>query len=209
MLFGSSIREYRARLQAFDKRYVAQWNNWIEASDIQREQMFGPVLRSWQGCRPNRMRRSKAEGVHPPPFLEDLVSMAGDALKTLRPATLGTSAFLSKRNQNALIDLWDIFENLSYAGNCRNGKAGVVGISKATMLLTNGSIGPAFDSFVKNNLEIKAILSAAEWIDALSIASEDVAKFERYHGRGLPLLAPPKFGSLATGRLYDMALGPQ
>jgi hypothetical protein len=76
------------------------------------------------------------------------------------------------------------------------------------MLLTNGRIGPAFDSIVRKKLGLKDHLkSSEEWIDVLRGISEDVIAFEKRHGR-LADIVPAQLARYHVGRLYDMVLGP-
>jgi hypothetical protein len=84
--------------------------------------------------------------------------------------------------------------------------AGAVGISKATMLITDGRVGPAFDSKVRKKLGLRKIQNAQEWLIAIQRASNDVAEFEYLQKTTLQLASGL---SLYSGRIYDMALGPE
>ena len=76
------------------------------------------------------------------------------------------------------------------------------------MLVTNGRIGPAFDSIVRKKLGLKDHLrSSEEWIEVLRGISEDILAFEKLHGK-LSEIVPDQFAKYQVGRLYDMALGP-
>ncbi len=108
----------------------------------------------------------------------------------------------------ALEQLWSIFQNLSYHGRSRHGLAGVVGVSKAVLLLTEGRIGPAFDSQVRNQIGIRAPKDAREWIQALQLVSQDIQAFEETNRCKLQEAAPGVFAAMRSGRIYDMALGP-
>ena len=104
---------------------------------------------------------------------------------------------------NALHGLWATFSKLP-----QKGSASCVGITKAIMLLTNGRIGPAFDSIVRKKLGLKDHLrSSEEWIGVLRGISEDILAFEKLHGR-LADIVPDQFAGYQVGRLYDMVLGP-
>jgi hypothetical protein len=73
-----TIEQFRDKIQRFDSSYVRDWNDWSRTY-TQKENVaaeLGRMLRRWQACRPNRMRRSHYEGGHDSPFLEDLVSQA-------------------------------------------------------------------------------------------------------------------------------------
>ena len=54
----------------------------------------------------------------------------------------------------------------------------------ASMLITNGRIGPAFDSIVRRKLGLNAHLkSSDEWITVLREISRDIQGFEKLHGK--------------------------
>ncbi len=75
--------------------------------------------------------------------------------------------------------------------------------------MTNGRIGPAFDSTVGKKLGLKDRLkSSEEWIEELRGISEDILAFENQHGK-LAAIVPDRFGRYHVGRLYDMVLGPR
>ena len=77
------------------------------------------------------------------------------------------------------------------------------------MLLTNGRIGPAFDSIVREKLGFKHHLkSSGEWIEVLRGISEDILSFEKRHGVRLAQVVPDELAAYQVGRLYDMVLGP-
>lgn len=84
---------------------------------------------------------------------------------------------------------------------------GVVGISKAVMLLTDGRVGPAFDSQVRGRLGTGNINGVEEWIKALRLVCQDIRGFEEANSMSL-VDAVPELSHLQTGRIYDMALGP-
>jgi hypothetical protein len=204
------VGRFRDRILRFDESYIRDWSSWVYALHIQRDiaSNFGRVLRKWQACRPNRMRRAKDEPNHDPPYLEDLIAEANQSLEALRDFDLRFLASFTPQAQEALEQLWGIFQRLSYEGRARNGLAGVVGISKAVLLLTEGRVGPAFDSEVRTQLAISKPENAREWIHALQFASRDIQAFEMANQCTLQEAAPNLFAALKSGRIYDMALGP-
>ena len=107
----------------------------------------------------------------------------------------------------ALRAMWTVFEQLSYQGKARNGLTGVVGISKAVMLLTDGRVGPAFDSQVRQRLGTGSIDGVENWIRALRLVCNDIRGFETANTMSLAD-AVPDHAELQSGRIYDMALGP-
>jgi len=149
------------------------------------------------------MRRPRAEASHEPPHIEDLLDEASQHLEALADLTVRGLALASAEQINALHGLWATFSKLP-----QRGTASCVGITKAVMLLTNGRIGPAFDSLVRKKLGLKDHLkSSEEWIDVLRGISEDIVAFEKRHGR-LAEIVPAQLAKYQVGRLYDMVLGP-
>jgi hypothetical protein len=200
--------EFRGRVNRFAQKYVNDWNCWLNTDHNDRAQQLGIILRKWQACRPNRMRRTMIENIHGAPYIEDLIHNAADMIRTLQSFEIQNSSSFSANNCLALEMTWNIFEHLSYHGNSRNGLTGIVGISKCVLLLTDGRVGPAFDSKVKSHLGIKNISNAIEWIDALKIASQDIQDFESNNQLTIQQASPKKYSGLQIGRIYDMALGP-
>ncbi|MBU4304247.1 MAG: hypothetical protein KJ893_01260 [Candidatus Omnitrophica bacterium] len=203
-----SIVEFQERINRFDQRYVNDWNGWLNTQPNVRAAQLGIVLRRWQACRPNRMRRIQAEQQHAAPYLEDLITQAAQYLQILQNFDIRDNASFTPQNCNSLVQLWGIFQNLSYHGRTRNGLAGVVGISKAVLLLTDGRVGPAFDSKVRGHLGLGNVASANQWINALCTASRDIQAFEANNQTTLQQAVPQPFAGLQSGRIYDMALGP-
>jgi GrpB-like predicted nucleotidyltransferase (UPF0157 family)/mannose-6-phosphate isomerase-like protein (cupin superfamily) len=149
------------------------------------------------------MRRPKAEAKHEPPFIEDLLDEARPHLKALGDLTVRDLALATSERIDALHRLWATFSQLP-----QRGTASCVGITKATMLLTNGRIGPAFDSMVRKKLGLKDHLkSSDEWIGVLREISEDILAFEKQHGT-LAEIVPDQFAEYQVGRIYDMVLVP-
>ena len=121
---------------------------------------------------------------------------------------LGQANPMNEVVENALQELWAIFRNLSYSGRCRNGLAGVVGVSKAVLLITEGRVGPAFDSMVRRRLATGAIPTAGSWIENLKKIADDINQFQRANQCTLREAVPRGYSLLHYGRLYDMILGP-
>jgi len=203
-----TVEELQERINRFAQRYVDDWNCWLNTQPNARPGQLGIVLRRWQACRPNRMRRTQAENQHDAPYLEDLIERAARHLQVLQNFDVRDNASFSDQKCDALTQLWNIFQNLSYQGRARNGHAGVVGISKAVLLLTDGRVGPAFDSEVRTHLGLRNIATSNEWINALCTASRDIQAFEANNQTTLYQAAPQPHANLQSGRIYDMALGP-
>ena len=196
-------RQVRSDVNAFSARYVEDWDAWVGAHPDARPQLFGRILRKWQATRPVAMRRLRAEAKHRPPFLDDLLESAAEPLRATAGLTVLTIAHRTREQDQALTTLWTIFSRLQTSG-----AASCVGITKAVLLLTDGRIGPAFDSQVRSKLGVGRPATCRDWLQTLQDVGEDIAVFESSHGR-LTKAVPARFAQLAYGRLYDMALGPR
>ena len=124
-----TVKEFEARINRFDGTYVHDWDSWLKVPPEQQAARFGLVLRKWQACRPNRMRRTRSEQIHEPPYLEDLIAEANHYLRILDNFVLHLSESFSRDKTHALSELWRIFQHLPYQGRALNGLASVTGIS--------------------------------------------------------------------------------
>jgi hypothetical protein len=140
--------------------------------------------------------------------LDDLVLRGINVAAALDGFDLRHANAMSQTTEKVLLELWAIFRDLSYSGRCRNGLAGVVGISNAVLLLTEGRVGPAFDSKVRKRLGTGDIPTARSWIINLKSVAEDITQFEQSNQCTLREAVPNEYSSLHYGRLYDMILGP-
>ena len=190
-------------MNGFAGRNVEDWEAWLAAHRDARPELFGRILRRWQATRPLAMRRLKAETQHGAPFLDDLLELAAEPVSVLGELTVLMVAQRTPQQDKALTALWDIFSRLPTAG-----LASCVGITKAVLLLTDGRIGPAFDSQVRTRLGVGRPATCRDWIQILQDIGEDIVMFESTHGP-LTKAVPSRFAHLAYGRLYDMALGPR
>ncbi len=201
-----TVQEFQDRINSFNSKYVNDWDSWISGNCDAAQ--FGSILRKWQACRPNRMRREQTQDLHDKPYLEDLINSSHPYLPQLQSFDIRCEASITSQACESLGQLWNVFTELSYHGRARGGQAGIVGISKATLLLTQGRVGPAFDSTVRKNLGLSDIENAKQWIEALRFVSQDIEKFEKKNGTTLQNAAPLLHNKLPSGRIYDMALGP-
>ena len=195
--------QFRAAVAGFDVRYVADWDAWLSASPRTKPRLFGQILRKWQATRPKPMRRIRSEAQHQAPYLEDLLEAASGPLARIGDLTVANVSRRTPQQDQALGELWGLFSNLTATG-----VASCVGITKAILLMTDGRIGPAFDSNVRQQLGVGRPESCGQWVQILQAVGDDVAAFESRHGP-LSQAAPPRFARLEYGRLYDMALGPR
>jgi hypothetical protein len=202
-LRNKTPRQVRRAVNAFSAQYARDWDDWVDADRDARPELFGRILRKWQATRPAAMRRLRAEAGHRPPFLDDLLESAAEPIRALAGLTVLTITKRTREQDEALNTLWKIFTRLptSRAASC-------VGITKAVLLLTDGRIGPAFDSQVRSKLGVSRPTTCREWLRILQDIGEDIAAFESSSGR-LTNAVPMRFAQLAYGRLYDMALGPR
>jgi hypothetical protein len=113
------------------------------------------------------------------PYLDDLLSQSQKALAHFDGFKLSNADAIDQEIECTLTQLWKIFQYLSFSGRARNGLAGVVGISKAVLLLTDGRIGPAFDSEIRRKLRTGKIFTPAAWVANLRNVAADIAEFER------------------------------
>lgn len=213
---GLTVEQFQQHIRGFKQAYVQHWNDWHLALQAQQNvaSTFGQILRLWQACRPNTYRYPQQEAQHAPPFLDNLLVQSNQYIQALQNFDIRHQAALNGKVCRALEQLWNIFQLLSYRSpggqrNVRNGLAGVVGISKAVLLLTEGRVGPAFDKNVKDNLKIREIINAQQWFDSLQKVTKDILSFEAKNQCTLQKATPPAFAGLHSGRIYDMALGPR
>jgi hypothetical protein len=149
------------------------------------------------------MRRLRSQAKHGQPFLDDLLDQSVAWIDALADLDVLRISDRTRRQHDAFSELWAIFRRLPVSGT-----ASCVGISKAILLLTDGRIGPAFDSQVRKKLQIRAPTTCTAWLAALEEVAGDIKTFEALHG-SLKCAVPKQFAHLSYGRLYDMALGPR
>ncbi|MGF6400314.1 hypothetical protein ABH905_003980 [Pseudomonas frederiksbergensis] len=212
-----TIAELQQRIAQFNPVYMQHWSDWLNTPSQLRPHELKLTLGRWQACRGNPMRHLATIGtaVHPAPYIDDLFAQALPYVQILSRFDMAVENSFNPRTIQALHELWNTFERLSYERNNpnrkkrapRQGLAGVVGISKAVMLVTNGRVGPAFDSKVRDELQLKGkIESAGDWIEALHAAAIDISTFEKNNKTTLQLASGI---DLPAGRIHDMALGPK
>jgi hypothetical protein len=195
--------QVRRDVSSFAERYVEDWEAWVAERGEARPELFGRILRKWQATRPLAMSRLRREAKHRAPFLDDLLELAIEPIRVLGDLTVLTIAKRTPAEDDALKTLWATFSRLPTSGI-----SSCVGITKAVLLLTDGRIGPAFDSQVRRKLGVEKPATCREWLQILEGVAADIAIFESTHGP-LSKAVPTRFGQLAYGRLYDMALGPR
>lgn len=208
MISELTVEQFQQKILRFDTKYVDDWNMWLQVETDNRPELFGSILRKWQACRPNTMRQTTKANLHEPPYIEDLIEKASYPINALAAIKLNDFSKFSIDIFKHISALWDIFENLSFKGRAHKGKAGAVGISKAVLLLSDGCIGPAFDSEVRTHLGIKEITNAKQWFKSLQLVAKDIQSFEMKNNTTIKDAAPEAFKGLNIGRIYDMALGP-
>lgn len=202
-LRSKSPCEVRAAIALFSPEYGEDWRRWLRCRAVERPRQMGIILRRWQATRPKPMRRVKVEADHEPPYLESLYRDGVKSLRLLGDLDVRSFHARSSMQTSALRGLWSTFESLAVGG-----QATIVGISKAVLLISDGRIGPAFDSSVRGQLGVKSIKTCDEWIASLEAVADDIDGFER-SCRTLRAIVPLAHRNLAYGRLYDMAFGPR
>ncbi len=186
-------------------KYVLDWTNWTTADKVDRPALFANILGKWQATRPKALRRVRARrDEHDPPYIEDLLESAAPHLTMLSGFFVGRARPLAPLERRSLAGLWAALSQLP-----QEGSASCVSITKATLLLTEGRVGPALDSKVRGQLHCGHIKTAEDWADVLSEVSGDIRAFEDANRSSLATVVPKRFAGLANGRLYDMALGPR
>jgi hypothetical protein len=193
--------DVRVAVDGFSPTYAADWETWLNAPLKARPELFGRTLRKWQATRPREMRRLRSEANHGAPFLEDLLELATEPIRVLVDLDVMTVGQRTRQQDEALNGLWRTFSQLTTTE-----LASCVGITKAVLLLTDGRIGPAFDSNVQKRLSRPETCDA--WVRLLEEIGEDIAVFESAHGP-LAQVVPSRFAQVGYGRLFDMILGPR
>jgi hypothetical protein len=210
LLTQMSPDEVSVAIAHFSRKYKEDWKQWtnLYQSSLPPESLiaseFGSVLRKWQAARPRPMRRPRNEAVHAPPHLEDLLTEAWPHLKDLGNLSVREIKTAAPQQIRALLALWDIFRNLT-----SQGKATCVGITKSVLLLTEGRIGPAFDSTVRHRLRIEQPPNGKTWIEDLCSISDDISLFETRNSMRIESLVPAEWVPINVGRAYDMVAGPR
>jgi hypothetical protein len=212
---SDTVPQFKKRIARFNPKYASDWTVWMATLASNRPRELKRILGRWQACRGNTLRdvHAATPTVHCPPYIDDLLALAQPHVVTLGPFDIRLAGSFTASACNAILALWSIFEQVSYARlnpkrkrpPPRGGLAGAVGISKAAMLVTDGRVGPAFDSKVTRKLGLRKIQNAQEWLSAIKLASSDIVAFES--ARGTTLQSASGL-SLHSGRIYDMALGP-
>jgi hypothetical protein len=205
ILRNKTPRQVYDDVRGFSQRYVQDWTIWLDAPQPGRPELFGKILRKWQATRPRAMRRLRADrkATHTEPFLDDLLDKSATPIAELGDLSIVTIGDRTDTQNKALSSLWQTFTQLQAEGTST-----CVGITKAVLLLTDGRIGPAFDSQVRKKLRIAPPATCSEWLVRLEEIADDILAFEAAH-ESFASAVPEHFAHLAYGRLYDMALGPR
>jgi len=197
--------QVRRAVSGFADKYALDWDEWLAVSESERPPVFVKILGKWQAVRPKALRRVRARSdEHASPYIEDLLESAAPQLRVLSSFVVGRAKPLSTHERTALSRLWTVLSKLP-----QGGQGSCVSITKATLLLTAGRVGPAFDSKVRGQLGCRHLQTAREWADVLDLISDDIRAFEELNRSTLAAAVPRRFSALANGRLYDMALGPR
>jgi hypothetical protein len=195
------------RIEAFNLRYVQDWRDWMRVSascdcrapaiGVEIAQEFKRIMGKWQACRPKTLR-SVAE------LQRTLASSAGP-LALLGSADLRSFQTPDETLTGAVYSMWHVFED----GLCVQGQPTEVGVTKAILLVTNGRLGPAFDSNVKMKLNARYVTGPRTYLNALATVAGELAAFEAREQRSIEDLAAEAGRPAEVGRVVDMVLGPR
>jgi len=194
--------EVRDLIQGFSFRYVTDLNDFAKSSkqygfiSPETAEHLHQLLRKWQACRPSSVNKDLL-----PLLMEldaDLTTIATIDLRNIRHA--------SSKQREAIARIWSTLINQI----CENRQLAEVATSKTILILTNGRLGPALDSKVRDTLSISRIQNSDDYFDFLLAISEDIAIFEE---KSSPIhledLISEECHPVAVGRAYDMAAGPR
>ena len=194
--------EFRAAVDGFDRRYVADWDAWLAVEPGVKARLFGQILRKWKATRPKAMRRVRSEARHGAPFLEDLLELAAEPLERLGDLTVLTLAHRRRCRARHLRSVGSVLESSLRRNRVlrRNHQSGSPP--------DRGTDRSRTDSNVREQIGAGRPETCAAWGGILEWVAEDIAAFESRNGP-LANAVSPQFAHLACGRLYDMALGPR
>jgi len=195
------------RLQAFNPRYVRDWTDWLRVSafcdfqapfiTLETAQEFKRILGKWQACRPKALRGAEQ--------LRRTLASAAEPLTLMGSANLRCFQAPTQPLKDAICGLWRVFED----GLCVDGKATEVGITKAILLVTEGRIGPAFDSSVKMKLNAHYVSGPSTYLRALAEVAGELAAFETRERQAIEDIALKDGRPADVGRVVDMVPGPR
>jgi hypothetical protein len=198
--------QYSHALKNFREKYVKNWDAWLarprpELNRDGRRNIFISTLKAWGICRCPEGGGIKHDF--------NLDSFSG--LEKISALLINYDLRSFTKTDDVVVQLKNLWIGLN--GICENKQVNMLIASKATMLLTDGAIGPAFDSSVMATIwGIKYSSydrSFGKWINLLSEVSKDIKDFEGRIGMRMEDAAPKGFRNVKVGRLYDMAFGPR
>ncbi|MGR2927818.1 hypothetical protein [Acidithiobacillus ferriphilus] len=196
----STIEEFIASVRGFKSSYADDWALWIKPTgdDVaRRKDIFIGIMRGWSACRPAKANSEFSDREF------EYLQEKGRELEGLYLRRIG-------QNDDIFTKLEELFKAIN--GICKNKSINMMVASKAIMLVTEGSIGPAFDSNIMKNLGYKYNYdkSFQMWENMLRYVADDLIGFQkRFKVDDIYELLPDDLRSIKLGRLYDMALGPR
>lgn len=199
MLQDLTAQAALTKIESFSAKYAKHWNEWLEVSEgrdfragstsIRITRKFKKIMGSWQACRPKPLRNTTDLQSTLDSITAPLVLMGSADLRCFETPAQGVI--------DGIRGLWQVFEQ----GLCV-GKARVVGVTKAILLVTKGRIGPAFDSNVKKSWYVR---DCDSYLTALGEIARELAAFEAREGN-LEEVAAKAEKPAAVGRAVDMVL---
>ncbi|MHB8808293.1 MAG: hypothetical protein ACYC59_12055 [Anaerolineaceae bacterium] len=201
-----SADQYSQALKNFREKYVKNWDVWLarplsELNRDGRRNIFINTLKAWGIC-----RCPEGGGIK-----HDFSLDSFSRLEKISAQLLNYDLRSFTKTDDVVVQLRDLWIGLN--GICEKKQVNMLIASKAIMLLTDGAIGPAFDSSVMRTIwGIKYSSydrSFGNWINLLSEVSKDIQDFEVRIVVRMEDAAPKVFVNVKVGRLYDMAFGPR
>lgn len=212
MVYGLSdltVKQFQDRVDGFNPGYTKDWNLWLARDNDNKQQLFIHTMQNWKACRPAGIRLNIPNKLHDTPLLPDILAAAEPLASELKEFDIRKCCEGGPFREK-LTGLWESLKYICYnTGDGFRYDTSVGPISKAALLLTDGAVGPAFDSVVRDNLGIAKIKFPEQWVNVICLVSCDIKEFERRNMVKIEEVVPDQFKKLKVGRLYDMALGPR
>lgn len=103
-----TINKFCNRLNQFNILFVGDFEKWLRRTEETEVELFGKILRRWQACRPNSMRRStndpKRQNAHP--CLDDLLVASKEHILILESFSVEDPNSYNDRNIKAIKHLY-------------------------------------------------------------------------------------------------------
>ena len=196
-------------LEEYPQSWEINFQEWLDRDHnlelVERAILFKSKLQEFGAHRPYKILGTEEQmNNHPGPYLDGIMRIVEPMLIHFGNYDLTVNNPITEEHEAALSELYDALRGLRYDPTTYEDRPSIMVISKAIHLLTDGRVGPAFDSKVRNFMAIGNIETVEEWIDGLNIARQDVIDFEQTNNCSLLECVPVRFQHLFRGRIYDM-----